>query len=113
MLTSHLLFVGFSLVDENFLDLSRAVNRVRREAEEVEHGNAAMAGTALALHSWASECSGRQDDLELLAMSDDTDHAEAARTLEVFLDRLAWAASRMRPEAAQYLLDQRYDEGFT
>lgn len=38
MLTSHLLFVGFSLIDRNFLKLADAVKRVRREAEDVDAG---------------------------------------------------------------------------
>ena len=35
---------------------------------------------------------------------------EAARTLEIFLDRLAFTAATSGPLAAEYLLDPRYAE---
>lgn len=38
---------------------------------------------------------------------------EAARTLEIFLDRLAWAASTNRERSAEYLLDPRYLSGLS
>lgn len=34
---------------------------------------------------------------------------DAARVLELFLDRLGWAASRARSGSERYLLDTRYD----
>ncbi|NYJ02437.1 hypothetical protein HNR19_003135 [Nocardioides thalensis] len=105
MLTSHLLFVGFGLADDNFLDLARAVSKVRREAETRD---GERAGTALALTSVDVRHELRHD-LEFHAMQEGGDTATAARILEIFLDRLAWRAATSHHLRASYVLDQRYE----
>jgi hypothetical protein len=112
MLTGHLLFVGFSLQDEDFLVLASAVQRVRHEAEEATDGTMPLAGTALALYDGTLPSAPWRGDLDIRPVSDVKDDRIAARTLEVFLDRLVWEADRRRELRAEYLLDERYDGGF-
>jgi hypothetical protein len=115
MVTGHLLFVGYSLADADFIELASPVRRVRLQADVT--ADQASAGTVLALRAGDVEASSGAADLAVLAMleadSDAQSRKSAGRLLEVFLDRVAWTASRQDPEAAQYLLDARYDEGFT
>lgn len=113
MLTSHLLFVGFGLVDRNFLKLAEAVNRVRREAEDSDDQDSPVAGTALGLRHGDLDATKWSGDLDVLAMTKDAPVEESARVLEIFLDRLAWSADREQNLSAQYFLDARYDEQFT
>lgn len=107
MLTSHLLFVGFSFRDKSFLELAAAVNRVR----EASSGAGSPIGTALALTEKEAD-SIHIPGMVLLPMSKERPD-EAARTLEIFLDRLAWAASTNRERSAEYLLDPRYWSGLS
>ena len=44
-------------------------------------------------------------------LGDGTDLRGAARTLEIFLDRLAWRSLQTGELAAEYFLDQRYAAG--
>lgn len=53
-----------------------------------------------------------ENDLDLTVLSREGSRESAARTLEIFLDRLAWRADRNRELAAQFFLDRRYDEQF-
>ena len=112
MLTGHLLFVGFSLADRDFLDLAAEVRSVREQAEEPAGHDSAWAGTALALSKRDVKEGAWARDLRLVPLTEDGGRF-AARKLEILLDRLAWGVSRKRPAAAQYLLDERYDAGFT
>lgn len=109
MLTSHLLFVGFSLTDESFLELAAAVSRVRAAADVAE---VPKAGTALAL---TKEAAGRAGytELHMISMLDEDDRPEAARLMEIFLDRLSWAAAATHDLAVEYLLDDRYASGLS
>ncbi|GAB3034948.1 SIR2 family NAD-dependent protein deacylase [Mycobacterium bourgelatii] len=106
LLTSHLLFVGFSFTDESVLRLAEFVTRVLRAARSASpnsYSNTAIALTPDDLRKIS------YDDLEILQMSDSaTDVREAARLLEIFLDRLCWKAISENDRAAEYLLDDRY-----
>jgi hypothetical protein len=106
LLTRHLLFAGFSLTDENFLELASAVSRVRSRAQDQD---SSMPGTALALTD--DECKrAKYTDLHMLSM-DTRDPAKGALTLQVFLDRLVWRAATQGRLASEYLLDGRYESG--
>lgn len=114
MLTSHLLFVGFGLTDKNFLELATAVREVRSQAEADPDDDRRTAGTALALTREAAEKhQDLADDLAFISMQDGTDTVAAARVLEMFLDRVSWAAARRHNLAAEYLLDDRYLSGLS
>lgn len=106
LLTSHLLFVGFSFKDNDFLELATAVSRVRAAAEGAP---GTTVGTALALTEEDAD-SVDYDELSIIAMPDN-DRDEAARKLEIFLDRLAWSAATSHELSAEYLLDDRYENG--
>jgi hypothetical protein len=111
MLTSHLLFVGFSFTDKSFLRLAESVTRVLHKARGPspnEHTN-----TAIALTPDDLQHVGYQD-LDILKMSDNVaDIPEAGRLLEIFLDRLCWKAISVHDRAAEYLLDDRYLSSLT
>ncbi len=112
MLTSHLLFVGFGLKDQNFLKLGASVTRVRKSAMASDHPGDAKAGTALALtRDIADKHQDFADDLRLLPITNDSDVTAAARLLEIFLDRVAWRAAREHNLSAEYLLDDNYASG--
>jgi hypothetical protein len=108
LLTSHLLFVGFSLTDKDFLDLADAVSKVRARAEDPVPSKP---GTALALTP--DECDkARYTDLHMLSMTAQS-QTEGARLLEIFVDRLLWVASTQGDFATEYLLDNRYASGLS
>jgi hypothetical protein len=104
LMTRHVLFAGFSLADENFLQLVDEVRRVREDDR--------LLGTALALldeplrrRLWEGELAyhafaDRPDDTE----QTDQVLGEAARRLEIFLDLVAHEAT----EDTSFLLDTRY-----
>jgi hypothetical protein len=101
--TGHLLFVGYSLKDPTFLEAVEKVASVRRLADPELRTSLA---TVLALRSGDVE---PQPGLRVVSMADGGSVAEAARTLEVFLDRVAWAATLARG-AYGYLLDPHYED---
>ena len=114
LLTRHMLFVGFSLVDEHFVRIAHPVSALLREAR----GGSVpcRVGTALSLVHDPLRAELWARDLETVAMADDHEHdrtcsdscrvhIEAARTLEVFLDLLAAYTATSQP----FLLDERYD----
>jgi hypothetical protein len=103
LLTSHLLFVGYSLREQSFLALASEVTRVRQRAS---HDDKSRAGTAIALMDSAVADFGYQD-LYSVSMGASS-FAEGARRLEIFLDRLCWRAASSDERAAQYLLDDDY-----
>ena len=101
LMTRHVLFVGLSFTDDNVLRLTHHVTKVRPSE---------VFGTALALHSDAARERLWQDQLRWVSMEvpDDVSDAQVdrapgtsdrrtawqARSLEVFLDRVAmWAVS--------------------
>ncbi|MFV1356938.1 SIR2 family protein [Mycolicibacterium fortuitum] len=103
LLTSHLLFVGYSLREQSFLRLAREVTRVRERALRDDR---IRAGTAIALMDSAVADFGYQD-LYSVSMKAES-FTEGARRLEIFLDRLCWKATSSDERAAQYLLDDDY-----
>lgn len=108
LLTSHLLFVGFSLTDADFLELAHAVSKIRRRAPD---HLSSLPGTALALTDADRDQAG-YTDLHMLSMSS-TSAAHGARTLEIFLDRLVWSSATQGALANEYLLDDRYRSGLS
>ena len=108
LLTSHLLFVGYSMREESFLRLANEVTRVRKQAQSQE---LEPTGTAISLTPTELDKSGYED---LVTVSMNTSSvAEGARLLEVFLDRLCWKAASSADWAAQYLMDRDYGSGLT
>jgi hypothetical protein len=106
LVTRHVLFVGFSMADDNFHRMVDAVRRLRAEARRSAHF-----GTALALgHGGLSEVLWDRD-VRRVRMDErpesakDFPVAEAARRLEIFLDYLV---SRTRG-AAHLLMGARFD----
>lgn len=105
LVTRHVLFVGFSLADDNFHRVVDAVRRLRSEARRPAHF-----GTALALgHGGLTEVLWDRD-IRRVRMTNheqlsEADRAEAARRLEIFLDYLV---SRTR-DAAHLLVGERFD----
>jgi hypothetical protein len=111
LLTSHLLFVGFSFTDKSFLKLAESVARVLSKARGTSPGE--QSNTAIALTPNDLKRVGYKD-LDILKMSDSvTNVGNAARLLEVFLDRLCWKAISDNDRAAEYLLDDRYLSSLT
>lgn len=105
LLTSHLMFVGFSLTDSNYLHLAKPVADIYARAGAGERPVA----TALGLKSLASQEHVLDPAFKHVSFGRETRGAKAAaRTLEIFLDRLAWKAARSREGAHGYLMDERY-----
>lgn len=98
MLTRHMIFVGYSLADENFIRLGRDVSRLLRRMSQK-----GTVGTVLTLapNPFRSKLWG--DDLEEIAMA--PVESDGACVLEMFLDRLAMTAAAGE---SSYLLDSRY-----
>ncbi|KRD14194.1 hypothetical protein ASE48_04015 [Mycobacterium sp. Root265] len=88
LLTSHLLFVGYSLEDDDFTEAADRVRRIRALADEPSEDHFA---TVLALHPDSVK---PQVGLTTIPMLESTDTLAAARRLEIFLDRVSWAAAR-------------------
>ena len=106
LLTSHLLFVGFSFTDKSFLRLAESVARVLSKARGTPADTQTNTAIALTPDDLAHVT---YQDLDILKMSDDVaDVPAAARRLEIFLDRLCWKAVSVNDRAAEYLLDDRY-----
>jgi hypothetical protein len=106
MVTKHMLFIGYSLSDENFIRLARQVRQMFRAA-----GTTGQVGTVLALFGNPARDRLWQEDLEFIPMSpvvagEEPDDAGAARQLEIFLDQLAIASC----DDAPYVLNERYLE---
>jgi hypothetical protein len=103
LLTRHMLFVGFSLLDDTFIRIAHQTRRVLQRTQ-VSAGTAHV-GTVLALRDDPVRRELWEQDLNFLSLSPaGTPLPVAARRLEVFLDRVASGAT------AQYgwLLDPRY-----
>ncbi|MGE2736086.1 SIR2 family protein [Mycolicibacterium vaccae] len=105
MLTSHLLFVGYSMREESFLELAAAVNRIRDQAQCLDRS---PTGTAISITRRDND--KYHPDLRYVSMNT-TSLKEGARQLEMFLDRICWKAATGDDWAAQYLLDPDYESG--
>lgn len=102
LITKHMLFVGFSLRDDN---LHRIVDEVRRALRPDGERQAEPFGTALLLHHEPLLAELWSGDVSFLAAADDdTPQAEAARRLEIALDQLLLQCS----DLSSHLLDQRF-----
>lgn len=110
MLTSHLLFVGFGFADDDFLAMSEAVDHIRALADDTERG---PVGTAIELRDSSADPDRRRfAELDYRAMSPaDGSIGEAARRLEIFLDRVAWKCQVAGAGRAAFLLDADYRGG--
>ena len=101
MMTRHVLFVGFSLNDENFVRLGRDVSLLlgRMKLDRV-------VGTVLTLRHEPMLAALWGEDLRHVPMATpETDSPAAARLLDIFLDRVAMNAAS---DERSYLLDSRY-----
>jgi hypothetical protein len=105
LLTRHVLFVGFSLVDDTFARLAHQVLRLVGS-----HGKEpSPLATVLQLTTDPARAELYKEGLRHIPVAKDaTDLSVAARDLELFLDRMAWAACLARSGAKRYLLDPRY-----
>ncbi len=103
LVTRHLVFVGYSLRDADFMRLADEVARILhgRKASHTEVGTVlSVTPTRTPEHPW-------EHDLHVVQLGDEVDGVSPAdaRNLEIFLDRMAWRAARVE---ASWLLDQRY-----
>jgi len=106
LFTRHMLFVGFSLVDDNFIRIADDVTRmVDRYAG---HGHADRTrrrlGTTVGLHADAAKQTLWPHLDHLVVAEADMDLAERANRLEIFLDLLSASVDH----GQAYLLDERY-----
>jgi hypothetical protein len=102
LVTRHLIFVGYSLRDEDFVRWARSVARVLRE----RGARYTEVGTVLALTPPPEPKEDWERDLRTVVIGDDDAlNPSHARALEIFLDRVAWQAARTE---ASWLLDERY-----
>jgi hypothetical protein len=123
LLMRHMLFIGFSLRDDNFHRIADAVRRARVPSKKRAKAEAATIierfGTALSLFSTPLERSLWASDLDWFTMEADPPPggggedsqrkwAAAARKLEIFLDSLL-----ARTGSTSYLLNPRYDGALT
>jgi hypothetical protein len=99
LITRRMLFVGFSLADGNFQRIAHEVRTALGPA-----GEKTTFATALLLNREPFLEEIWRNDVDCIAMADHADDAEAARTLEMFLDRLLFTASF----SAGHLLDPDY-----
>lgn len=109
LMTSHLLFIGFSLSDSAYLNLAAEVEAIhRRSAGDPGHRDHTVA-TALGLDSLADESKALDAAFRHVAFrTSRRTGTSAARALEIFLDRVAWRSTRTAGAAHEYLLDDRY-----
>ncbi len=105
LITRHMLFLGFSLEDDNFHQIIRAVRRAKSPAGTAPD-RASPFGTSLVVgpNPLAEELWKR--DLHWVSLSDDPKEvARAARALEILLDQVAAGAT----SATEHLFEERYD----
>ena len=103
LVTRHMLFVGFSLRDDNF---HRIVHDVRKAVRATETWHGEPFGTALVLAREPFLEELWKDDLHLVSFGETSgDRAAAARRLQVFLDHVLTGATTTVP----HLLDDAYD----
>jgi hypothetical protein len=107
LLTSHLLFVGFGLDDQDFNGLAAGVKKVLARSRAGEQPATVATTLTLGPHSgddpWV-------DFIERVPLGDGEDVTQAARLLEVLLDRIAWDSLQDGSLAASFLLDPHYED---
>jgi len=105
MLTKHLLVVGTSLTDDNFLRLAYEVtNYLRTNAPDRQLVAANPLGTVLDLEKNPVKESLWEGTFDVVGVSNSTNTNESARDLSIMLDFIAMHAAE-----ESHLLDQRYD----
>ena len=108
MVTKHMLFVGYSLSDENFIRLARQVRQLFLRTQNAT----GPVGTVLSLSKAPARELLWKGDLRFVALTDhvqDSDgakRADAARRLEILLDQIALESC----DEAPYLLDDTYTD---
>ncbi|MFC5931255.1 SIR2 family protein [Cryobacterium melibiosiphilum] len=104
LITHHLLFVGFGLKDDHFHEI---IHDVRRALPQDADGTGAIA-TALTLQANPLNDMLWKSQLDLISMGErmpDDSLADAARTLEIFLDALLAFST----DSHSYLLSAEYE----
>jgi len=115
LMTRHVLFVGYSLKDENFKRLTEEVRDLfRKEAQSSSDSSAPrVLGTIVTLQPEPETTAQWFPDLATIAAGEDCitpdgrGTADAGRKLEIFLDRVAAKAAS---DEHSYVLDPRYAE---
>ena len=104
LMTRHMLFVGYSLTDDTF-------HKVMHEVRQARSGVSGKVGTAVVLFDDPLLTELWGDDLDIVAVSPRPAHtptqsevAEAARELELLLDRIGYLAA----DVTSFLLDPTY-----
>ena len=104
LITKHMLFLGFSLRDDNFL---RIVDQVRRAVHPEDHDGSSedRLGTALMLFENPLLADLWKEEIDWVCLADPGVNAvEAGRRFEVFLDYLSFRAT-----SHGHLLDVRFE----
>ena len=116
LMTRHMLFVGYSLTDEDFHQIAHDVRAVVARKRPASDGNGngagtdASFGTALMAQLGPLTAELWRPEIDCVAVGpSSTPEAEAGRLVEIFLDALLAEAT---PRNA-YLLDYSYDELLT
>jgi len=108
MFTRHMLFIGFSLVDDNFIriadDVTRILDRYAKGEEAHSETRNRRLGTTVGLHDDPAKRALWPHLEHVIVADDDMDTTERARCLEVFLDLVSARVDR----GGKYLLDERY-----
>ncbi len=115
LMTRHVLFVGYSLKDENFKRLTEEVRDLFKKETQSSSDNSMsqVLGTIVTLQPERETTEQWSPDLNTIAASEDcaapdgSGTAEAGRKLEIFLDRVAAEAAS---DEHSYVLDPRYAE---
>ena len=106
LLTRHMLFIGFSLDDDNF---HRIADDVRKVVVESVGNPGEPFGSSIVLHDRPFLKDLWRDEVDMVAVGEDSHSiAEAARRLEIFLDYLL--AHTVDP---RYLLNERFSHILT
>ena len=110
LITRHMLFVGFSLNDDNFHsiidDVRKSIRNANREPQhQIFRGNQFSTALGLARNPFVERL--WKEDVDWLTFQSDetTEQKDAARLLDIFLDYLASECATSAP----YLLDNRFD----
>ena len=102
LITRHMLFVGFSMGDDNF---HRIVDAVRRA---VGSERAFELGDVTAVSDFGFQKALWEGELRWIDLFDDSGVAAAARRLEIFLDYLSFRAT-----GSTHLLHERFARGLS
>lgn len=105
LITKHMLFLGFSLRDDNFLRIVDQVRRAVHPNEQEPPAGRHRLGTALMLYDTPLLSELWREEIGWVCLADDgLSLAEAGRRFEIFLDRVSFRAS-----SQGHLLDTRFE----